>query len=610
MRAFGPSSKLAPLLLGALAGAPLGCGSDSDNDADSTGSSGSCVEVAPQALRTCVADFSAAVTSCYESGDSPCADDDSGTSAALSKLETTVEGSCSDGEIAQLSQSALIGRLRNACSSEASSLAWRSHGGPQGAVWAGGDASVRSCITTTHQAGATLVTGALQAMNACLSAGDCSGLGAERDALTQTAVSAITGACEDLAEVIAVSPETYAARAQHQADCLAATVYSEADGKLLELTCGPAYNQIGDLPRGEWTEVQVDSDTWGTKCGDGSGYSFYVRLPPEGERLDRVLVGLQGGGVCLFEDDCSARSVTNPGLFRSSDDLPVLGGGIGSDDPSENPFANWTRLYLPYCTQDVFAGGGVDEQLGEFTMPRYGGVNLRAAMRMTRDYLWKLMDAEGGDGFRPDNIQALFGGWSAGGYGTLYNYHWMIDDLQWPRTAAFPDAGMALDNGSTLGVAGLGLLKIPLWGTLPNLPPYCFAGDCAVGPNMYRAISPRLKQVPEQQMLILSNPKDDTQRGDAFFMDDVSWMNAIRQSYCDTKDLPGINYFLTSVSDESLHVVSLRSDLWETEVDGEVMRDWFVRAMEQPDTLQSRVEEGDFTEVYPGVEPFPCEVAP
>ena len=58
-------------------------------------------------------------------------------------------------------------------------------------------------------------------------------------------------------------------------------------------------------------------------------------------------------------------------------------------------------------------------------------------------------------------------------------------------------------------------------------------------------------------------------------------------------------------------MVSLRPELWDGDpVDGEVMRDWFERAVTEPDTLQSRVEEADFTEAFPGVEPYPCEVAP
>ena len=77
------------------------------------------------------------------------------------------------------------------------------------------------------------------------------------------------------------------------------------------------------------------------------------------------------------------------------DDMP-LGAGIASDDPEVSPYANWTRVYLPYCTQDVFAGGGATEELGDLSLPRYGSVNLRAAVRMVRDVLWKEMDAAEG----------------------------------------------------------------------------------------------------------------------------------------------------------------------------------------------------------------------
>jgi hypothetical protein len=69
-------------------------------------------------------------------------------------------------------------------------------------------------------------------------------------------------------------------------------------------------------------------------------------------------------------------------------------------------------------------------------------------------------------------------------------------------------------------------------------------------------------------------------------------------------------YYYTSVTDESTHVVTLRPELWAGGVDGEVMRDWFWRAVTEPDTIQSRVEEGDFVDLFPGTEPYPCTVAP
>ena len=129
-----------------------------------------------------------------------------------------------------------------------------------------------------------------------------------------------------------------------------------------------------------------------------------------------------------------------------------------------------------------------------------------------------------------------------------------------------------------------------------------------MGPDLYRAASPRLKQVPEQQFLILSNQKDNTQQGDAFFSDEAQWIDAMRSAYCETKDLPGIQWYLTSDSENSVHVVSIRDEFYYGDVAGERRVDWFWRAVTDPDSVEDRAEEGDFTTDIPGSSPFPCEL--
>ena len=59
-----------------------------------------------------------------------------------------------------------------------------------------------------------------------------------------------------------------------------------------------------------------------------------------------------------------------------------------------------------------------------------------------------------------------------------------------------------------------------------------------------------------------------------------------------------------------MHVVTVRDEYWLGSVDGVVMKDWFERAISDPDSVQNRVEEANFVQDIPGVEPFPCEVAP
>ncbi len=326
-----------------------------------------------------------------------------------------------------------------------------------------------------------------------------------------------------------------------------------------------------------------------------------------------MLIALEGGGVCLFENDCRDRLENAPDLFEAlSDDADET--GIMSNDPEVSPFANWTKVFLPYCTQDVFIGGGVpqvfDDNEPAFTVERYGAPNTRAALRYVRDVLWGLLDEGDQEGYRSDRLTVLFGGFSAGSFGALYNYHYVLDDLQWAHTAAFPDAGFALDNGQPLGIVALGgILIAGTWFAQPFLPPYCFADVCAAGPTPLEATSPRLKAVPEQQVLMLSNQNDLTQVQTTFFPDTPAWINALRAAYCDTKDLEGVSYYLTSDT-ESVHVVSPREELYTGSVDGISMRDWLEQAIVDPDGLEDRAEEGTFVADIPGVEAFPCEVAP
>jgi hypothetical protein len=86
-------------------------------------------------------------------------------------------------------------------------------------------------------------------------------------------------------------------------------------------------------------------------------------------------------------------------------------------------------------------------------------------------------------------------------------------------------------------------------------------------------------------------------------------VNTLRRTVCDTYEMNGIYWYLTGVSTESIHVVTIRPELWDAPVAGVRMRDWFERAIFDSDNLQTRVEEGNFVEAVPGVMPYPCDVA-
>jgi hypothetical protein len=579
-----------------------------------------CERAAANSLNACVESVNAAERDCFQNNGKACSPDAPDIELAVDTLVDTVGSACRRPDVVQavgygpmFTPGGLAGRLAGACRADPASLAARTFGGPQGAALATGTAQAE-CLIQTHTAGAQLLRDQLSLYSSCVvdAVGSCdpAQTDAQAAALQQQLSDHIAAACGAgmLQTFVAVDEATYAARAAAQARCLTATALPNSSP--LALDCGPRDGLV-DTPRGQYVQVVLDSEKYGTLCGDGSPFAFWVRLAPEGSPVENVVVGLQGGGVCIFNDDCKD---VNPGLFEAMSDQPEIGGPM-SNDPAISPFANWTKVYLPYCNQDVFIGGGTVSKFPDVTVNRFGALNARAALRYVRDVIWRELDRTTEAGYSPDRMRVLFGGFSAGGFGTLYNYHYVLDDLQWAHTAAYPDASLALDNGQLLGVGSLGAILIYAdppqgWGARNFVPPYCFAPNCGVGPVLLAATSPRLKAVPEQQFLILSNQVDEVQVSTTFFDSTTDWVNEMRSSYCETRDLPGVQYFLPAIS-QSIHVISPRPELYTNRpVDGVIMRDWLASDFSTPDAVTDQVEEGTLVADFPGVMPFPCSVAP
>ena len=103
-----------------------------------------------------------------------------------------------------------------------------------------------------------------------------------------------------------------------------------------------------------WVERPGGEDC---ECSDGSEWTFWTRdADPE-----RVILYFQGGGACWEDHSCK-----NPGgTYKTTvhDDDPNIGSifhsdayGIGNFRNSANPIADWSWIYVPYCTGDVHLG--------------------------------------------------------------------------------------------------------------------------------------------------------------------------------------------------------------------------------------------------------------
>lgn len=578
-----------------------------------------CQKSASDSLRSCVKSVGRLQQECYQTTGSVCDPGDPDLAAALAKISDKVLAKCIDQATVEsagygtlLTPAALVTRLANACTTAIASLAARCYGGPNAVVRVAASEEDQSCLDSAWRYGQSLIAFELRQQSGCIrKAGsgrtcDTARLASKLAARESSTADRITSRCPTLlASLVAVSPTVFARRAAADARCLVATAHGATSP--LSLDCGPRA-AVPVPARGVITQVVLPSAVWGSRCGDGSDYAFSIRLAPEGSPVENVVVHMQGGGFCGDGPSCAAK---NPGLFQAtSDTMPT--GGMMSNTDATNPFRDWTKVSLPYCTQDLHIGGGVATAYPEITVQRYGALNVRAAMRYVRDVVWAEMNAEDSEGYRADRPRMLFSGSSAGGYGAAYNYHWVLDDLGWIHTSAAPDAGLAMDNGTATGVIAIGTASIPAsypgWNMQPYLPPYCFTGDCAeIFVNLEQATAPRLTGAAEQQFLHISNQVDTVQQGTTLFPSMGAFVNTLRSSYCSVQGTTRLHAYLRA-STTPIHG-ELNTTSWDNAiVDGTRLRDWLGGAMTTPTAVADKVEEGTLVPDISGVLPFPCAV--
>jgi hypothetical protein len=248
----------------------------------------------------------------------------------------------------------------------------------------------------------------------------------------------------------------------------------------------------------------------------------------------------------------------------------------------------------------------------EITVHRYGARNVQAALRYVRDVLWAQMDATDPTAFRPDRLTVVLSGSSAGGFGAAYNYHFLLDDLQWAHTTSVQDAGLGMDNGSPDGVFALAAIALlptsPGWGIRPYFAPYCLNAMCAeTYINLDLAQSARLKAVPDQQILVVTNQVDSTQVATTNFPSVRVFVNELRSSYCDIQGAPGVHSFLYA-SNTAIHGM-INDVSWNNAmIGGTLLRDWVGNAMSDPDGVIDKIATGTIEANRPGVLPFPCAI--
>ncbi len=582
----------------------------------------SCEAAASTAVSSCFLDVSEATRQCYMAVGSACAASDPAVAGPENQLHASIASACSDQDVRSagygtlMTSAALADRLVEVCAGNAATLAARLFGGPHGKVLSGGLG--QACMDAAYAESASFTDLAFNLQRDCVLAAACDPVALRENlqSIASQSTGMIDTACpsEFLEFLVGVPAAEAISLARAQSECMVAAALG--DTTPLALACAPnalpGVTVVETKPAGLTpfapgvpTQLMLDGAEWGTKCGDGSPYAFWVQLPPAGSSPSNVAVHMQGGGVCVLQSQCERVAADSPGLLDALGD-EFNASGIFNPDPAQNAFADWTKIFLPYCTQDVFTGGGVLQDFGTVSIERYGARNARAALRVLRNILAGKMNDTSADGYRPDLLQVMFSGSSAGGFGVMFNLHHLIDEERWVNTTSLNDAALGLDTGTPLGVGALGSIAQAGWATRLTQPPYCLGGDCVVGPVLNAAHSERLLATPTQQLIILSNQVDGTQVSTTGWPDTVSFVNEVRAQYCAAETLPGVRYFLDATPSSVHTYLTSNTRYFSSEIAGVTLSDWVEQSISDPSNLANLVEEGALSSVYPGVLPFAC----
>lgn len=156
-----------------------------------------------------------------------------------------------------------------------------------------------------------------------------------------------------------IDPDTEEFKAAHQA-CEA--LLPEATGT----------GDLGPAPAAGWTPVEPGGDC---ACSDGSDFQFWAR--PANPK--KVLIYFEAGGACFTAELCDPAN----DLYNVSADGSPPGAGVFDFDDPRNPFADYSVIYVPYCTADVFLGTTATTYEPGLTIQHKGFANGTAAL----DYL-------------------------------------------------------------------------------------------------------------------------------------------------------------------------------------------------------------------------------
>lgn len=196
-----------------------------------------------------------------------------------------------------------------------------------------------------------------------------------------------------------------------------------------------------------WEKIVPGGDC---HCANGSEFAFWVRPADP----TKVVLFLEGGGACWDATTCTfsdAHSTTYDWNVTGGDD-PMFQSGILDLTHPDNPFADYSFVFVPYCTGDVHLGNRTQVYSPELTVAHNGFVNSSTALAYLAEHY-------------PDAAQIVVVGVSAGSVAAPVYGGLVSDALPQAQITVFADSSGAYPSEPDLNTEILGL-----WGVSETMP--------------------------------------------------------------------------------------------------------------------------------------------
>ena len=298
----------------------------------------------------------------------------------------------------------------------------------------------------------------------------------------------------------------------------------------------------------DWRKVLAPASC---RCSDGTPFHYWVR---DGDP-EKVLFYLEGGGACFSAETCASETATY-NVNLEGDEGPGDGGifDLGND---ENPLADHSMVYVPYCTGDLHLGDKVTQYSDEVTVQHNGYTNTSSALAAAAALF-------------PDAKDVVVAGSSAGSAGAP-GFGGGAHDV-WPdaeiavvadASAAYPGTPeITLAIGSLWGVAG----GIPLWPETADLPVEAW--------SLHGLFVNSTAHVPGIRFASFNDAYDEVQATFASMigLDSANLVDLIDETNESIRS-QGVD-LVSWVSPGTEHTILGRADLYEEEIGGERFVDW------------------------------------